>query len=483
MQCSAAHADRESLPAVLRRVGEWCLTEMTALNQAVLDGRRPWPDFARAFSEQVLPQLPPAAAFSPIQAQQAVVLLGLAGASLGRHYQEADESHRATPEQAFAGITAGPDREPFTAYYGALADRTGTGHGPRDSYASLIRWNLPPAEVVLNGVPLALLPSSFGDGLTRTYTGTTDETRFFGLLKASEVLERAVNRELLPLSDGSVDLAEPSARKRIDRAVLLLDALRDLNHGFAARPVGEGLRVNYFMDVFRQYAVHWRPGDVPPSGALDAESLIRDLVVGIAMPEYPARLQRVYPGLLDDERRMLSKLMNRDSLPQAALHRAGVSGEQLTTLSVPELTELVSRHPVLLALHRLLNAHARVAGGHLRLSKLFLFAPQAARDREGYGDPGVVSNRSGTTGMDESWLEHLTRVRNHHVLRPLRVITVGTAGHPATAGGPTRPVVRFIGSRLAQADLGVPGPPVGATGASGGSGAGPAVFPQRSDNG
>jgi hypothetical protein len=36
------------------------------------------------------------------------------------------------------------------------------------------------------------------------------------------------------------------------------------------------------------------------------------------------------------------------------------------------------------------------------LAKKYLFAPQRERNRADAGDTGVVSNRRGTTGMDES---------------------------------------------------------------------------------
>ena len=54
------------------------------------------------------------------------------------------------------------------------------------------------------------------------------------------------------------------------------------------------------------------------------------------------------------------------------------------------------------------------------LSKRFLFNPQRRRDEEGIGDRQLVSNRRGTTGMDESILDRLTRMRRDHLLTALR---------------------------------------------------------------
>ena len=98
---------------------------MTALNRDILAGRIPREDFAAEFEMAVLASLPAPEAFSPVQAQQLVVMLGLAGASVGRHYQEAGQVHRTTPERAFLGLTVGSAEEPFGQYFARLADRTG----------------------------------------------------------------------------------------------------------------------------------------------------------------------------------------------------------------------------------------------------------------------------------------------------------------------------------------------------------------------
>jgi hypothetical protein len=458
-------SEEVSITAFLDGINDWSLHRMTAVNRAILDGRSPRDTLRHDLAETVLPHLPSPSTLTAQQAQRLVVILGLAGASVGRHHQEQAEANRAVPEQAFAGLSVGPEKQPYVSYFRQLAERTGTGHGDRDSYASLVRWNLPQAEVHWAGQRIATLASVFDDGLVRSYTAAPDETRFFGLLKASEVLEKAVNQQLLPLSDGSVDLGDEEALRRIARSVLLLDGLRELNHRFAVLPAGQGLGVSYFMDVFRQYAVHWRAGDIPPSGAQDIEALNRDLILGIAMPSYPEHLRRLFPALLAGERALLETLLARASLPVTALRRAGTDATALTTCSESELRELVGREPVLAALHLLLNAHARVAGVHLMLSKRFLFGPQRVRDRDGTGDPGVVSNRTGTTGMDESRLEMLTRARHSHVLTPLRHLPVRlleAAGRPDRIERelplPSEVVVRFTGSTLSPQELGLPMP-------------------------
>jgi hypothetical protein len=146
-----------------------------------------------------------------------------------------------------------------------------------------------------------------------------------------------------------------------------------------------------------------------------------------------------------------------------ALERAGLDPAGLGACSQAELRDIVGRYPVLAALYLLLTAHARVAGVHLMLSKRFLFAPQRVRDREGIGDAGVVSNRRGTTGMDESRLDQLTRARHEHVLAPLRLVParwLESIGRPprieVELPAPSEIVIRFVGTTLTSEDLGLP---------------------------
>ncbi len=316
-------------------VNEWSLYQMPEMNREIVAGRCERATLRLNLSRNVLANLPSPEMLSSDQAQRLVVMLGLAGASVGRHYQESAEENRRTPEQAFAGLTVGSGSESFLEYFARLAKRTGTGHGTRDCFASLVRWNAPPAEVHWAGQRIATLPSVFDDGLVRTYTAAPDEFRFFGLLKASEALEMAVNQQLAPLSDGALDLGDEEALGRIARAVMLLDALRQLNIHFAGLPSDQGLNVSYFLDVFRQYAVHWQPDDIPPSGAQDSEAIFRELMVGIAMPTYPQHVRRLFPSLLEVERTRLETLLNRPSLPEVALRRAGLDAVQLSRCGKP----------------------------------------------------------------------------------------------------------------------------------------------------
>jgi hypothetical protein len=264
------------------------------------------------------------------------------------------------------------------------------------------------------------------------------------LIKVSEAIEGAVNASLMPLSDATMDVRAPEAVDRIRLAVVLLAELRRVNAHFAALPPEEGLRAEYFMDVFRQYAVHWSPGDIPPSGALDPEAIARDCLLGVQTPAYQAHTEHIFPGLLATERELLTRLMERPSVPHIALRSLGIGAPALAAMSPARLRETVDRHPVLAVLYVLLVAHARMSGVHLKIAQKYLFAPQRQREMAGLGDPHVVSNRYGTTGMDERYLQELTRARHQHALTCLR--TLGGSELDAVAG--------LDQARAASAELG-----------------------------
>lgn len=441
-------------------VNAWVLTELASLNQDILAGRRSPGELGAGLVRSVLADLPPPELLPPRQAEQLVVLLGLAGASLSRHYQEQDPGHRATPERAFDSCPVGGEAIPFLVYFTRLADRTGTGHCYRDSYAALTRWNVPTTEVWWAGERIAVLAGVFTDGLVRTYTGTADEQRFFELIKVSEAIEQAVNAALMPVSDATLDARHPEALDRVRLAAVLLGELRQLNSHFAALPPAEGLRVGYFMDVFRQYATHWTLGDIPPSGAADPEAIARDCLLGIRTPSYDAHTKRIFPALLGSERELLARLMERPPVPETALRSVGLDALTLAQMSPAQLRRTVGHRPVLAALYLLLVAHARMSGVHLKIAKKYLFAPQRRREAAGLGDPGVVSNRAGTTGTDERYLEELTRARHRHPLACLHVLggseldALAGLGRARAASPGLGGLIRFSGPGTGHGRLG-----------------------------
>ncbi|GIF02688.1 hypothetical protein [Actinoplanes siamensis] len=415
------------------QVGDWVLHDLPRLNTAILDGRAPPGLLVTEADQRVLRHLPDPGRLAPGPARRLVVQLGLLGASVARHYQERTPDGRRHPERAFEPLLTGEQRIPFRRYFAALAGRTGTGHYGRDSYASLVRWNVGTVRVRLRGEVVAELPGVFDDGRIRSYTGTPGEESFFLLVKQGEAIESAVNRELLPLTGAGAGPLGEEAGHRVRQATALLDGLRRLLVEFATRPAGQTMTAEAFMDVFRQFAAHWAPDDIPPSGALDPEALKRDFLLGIALPGYDQQARRLFPALLDQERAEIGALMEAPPLPDRLLADLG-SGDSGLALPAEQLRRLVARRPVLADWYRLLAMHAQVSGAHLMLSRKFLFKPQERREAAGLGDPGVVSNRTGTTGMTQTHLERLTRARQRHALAALRPVLIGrnpeTAGHP-----------------------------------------------------
>jgi hypothetical protein len=418
---------------VLRQVGAWVDAELPRLNRAILRGDIPPGTLARQAREVLLPRLPAVDRLSHRQARQLVVRLGFVGASVARHYQEWNPDGRACPERAFAGLTAAD--LPFRDYFGLLSARTGTGHYGRDSYASLVRWNVGTLEVRRGVELMAVLPGVFDDGRIRSYTGTAGEERFFLLVKEGEAVELAANELLEPLAAAGTSLVSADAVERVRIATELMTAMRRLFLDFAARPPELSMPPEHFLDVFRQFAVHWTAGDIPPSGALDPEALKRDFLLGIGIPDYDRHVRRLLPALLDEERAAVAALMGRPPLPQRLLDGLDLGPAGLAGAQTAELRRLAGLHPALLDWYRLLTAHARASGAHLMLSKKFLFKPQRGRDARGHGDGVLVSNRTGTTGMTERFLERMARARQEHPLAPLRAALTGETAEKAPDSG------------------------------------------------
>jgi hypothetical protein len=434
------------LPSQLDR---WSLVELPRLNRAIMAGALPASALVHELN-RVLAEHPEPEAVPLPEARRLVVELGLAGASVARHYQEQDLARKSTPQRAFALVAVGAAHIPFREYFSRLARRTGTGHYDRDAYASLVRWNAPATEVRWHGTRIAVLPSAFQDGEIRTYTDDRGEHVFFELLKCSEALELAVNDLIEPLSAGSIDIRSPEAVQRLRTATTLLGALRQLNADFAHRPAGDGLTPDHFLDVFRQFAVHWDIGDIPPTGAQDPEFIKRDLLLGIDFPDYELLVRRIFPALLDDERIALTTLMQRPTLPALLLDAVGLDPAEVHAVGVPGLQALTRAHPSLAACHLLLQANARFAGTHLMLAKRFLFRHQHQRDEVGIPDNGLVSNRKGTTGMTENLLDRLTHARKTHPLMFLHqlshddlVASTGVPDDPPTVGADLGELVHF----------------------------------------
>ena len=402
----------------LSKMNEWTHRRMTVLNHEILKRRALPSILVKELNEGPLRIAPPVESISPIAARQLMTMIGMYGSSVGRHYQEVYPALKETPSKALEELFATELALPFCEYVRRVAERTETGHQPKDAFASLVRWNVPSSRLVWEGQELASIRGYFPDS-TRTYTGAEGEATFFKLLKKAETFEAAANDIFLSIVRREVPLDSGDTLERVRLAKLLLDGVRCVNlEYFAKNENGEqSLTPEHFMDVFRQFAVHWDNGDIPSSGSQDAEFLRRDLYLGIRVAGYDRHLRRMFPALLDEERDLLEEGMQLPCISSLVLEKLSLSEEECAKLSKEALLALVREHPFVLDYYMLLHANARVASSHLGLAKEFLFNPMRERASQGRSDAVVVSNWAGTTGMLEQLLESLTEGRRQHALR------------------------------------------------------------------
>ena len=400
-------------------VTNWVLHMLPQCNRAVLAGHMSVDSFLTTIDREVLAQAPTPDELTPQEAKRSVVEFGLIGASIARHRQQADLRLVSSPEESFSTLTASGNSVAFAQYMQQLANRTGTGHPGRDAYASLVRWNAPDMEVRWQGQILGRLESVFNDGLVRTYTDNPGEHQFLLLLKRAEALETAANALLLPIAEGTIAVDSSEAIEAVGVAVRLLEAVHKINlefthNGQGGKPIFDE---NHFLDILRQFAVHWKTGDVPPSGAQDPEFLKRDFYLGMDFPDYARHVKRIFPALLDRERDELQDAMQLPSIPQRVAQKVAVDSQVLAHGTSPDLLGLAQSFPFLVNYYLLMRANAHVSASHLMLTKRFLFKPMRERDRLGIPDSPLVSNRSGTTGMLEQLLETLAKHRQNHAMK------------------------------------------------------------------
>ncbi|MBO0881030.1 MAG: hypothetical protein J2P17_11930 [Mycobacterium sp.] len=407
---------------LLRAVNAWSVDGLTRLNRRILRGASEPEELIHVLNSAVLAELPEVELLPRQAARQLVVHLGLYGASVGRHMQQRHPTFKALPHAALDQLRVGPSGVNFRLYFGALADRAEAGHPHRDSYASLVRWNTPSVSVYWQGERVATMPGEFPAGATRTYTGHPGEHAFLELLKRAETVELAANSLLEPLSSAAIDPVSPEALHAVTLAATLLGAVHRLNLDFMS-PTQVALTPEHFLDVLRQFAVHWTPGDIPPSGAQDVEYLKRDLILGTTFPDYHEHVRRQFRALLATEQEELEALMKRPCLPAQLLHRLELHDTGALQRPVADLRRLLYDHPELAAHYFLLEQNSAVSASHLALAKKLLFKPQCARIRAGIPDGPVVSNSAGTTGMVEQLLIRLARARKNHPLAPLRALS------------------------------------------------------------
>ncbi|GHO96443.1 hypothetical protein KSF_064910 [Reticulibacter mediterranei] len=403
----------------VEQIDNWIVVELPRLNRAVLEKHLTVEDLVVRANHQVLHTAPIPEELTPLQAKQLVVDIGLLGASVGRHRQEADLELLRTPQNSFLSMVASQDNIPFLDYVRRLAQCTHTGHPPRDTYASLVRWNVPTIEVKWQGQVLGYNHSVFHRNVVRTYTGNQGEELFLVLLKKAEALEASVNELLYPIVSGSVQVNSSHALEAAILATKLLDAVHQINLEFTAKNECDQsiFETAHFMDILRQFAIHWTAGDSPPSGAQDPEFIKRDFYLGYQFAGYTNHVYGMFPALLTSERSTLEEAMRLPSIPSLLGSLIGIDADIFANGSPSQLLQLADDYPCVIPYFFLMQANGRVASSHLMLTKRFLFNPMRERDRRNIPDSPLVSNRAGTTGMLETLLEALTKPRRNHMLR------------------------------------------------------------------
>jgi hypothetical protein len=178
--------------AVLAKMNEWTHSRMTVLNREILEGRAPPSMLVKELNDGPLRMAPLPESISPMAARQLMTMVGMYGSSVGRHYQEACPALKETPSKPQEELVATELALPFREYVRRVAERTESGHQPKDAFASLVRWNVPSSRLVWEGQELASIRGYFPDS-TRTYTGAEGEATLFKLLKKAETFEAAAN--------------------------------------------------------------------------------------------------------------------------------------------------------------------------------------------------------------------------------------------------------------------------------------------------
>ncbi|MFG2525170.1 hypothetical protein [Streptomyces sp. NPDC048527] len=404
-------AQHSSLPGI----DHWSMYDLPLLNTEILAGRGSLKSLISEMNAR-LAQLPPVEHISPLAAQRLVVHLGVWGSSIGRHYQDLLPGLRHDPSNGLRALK-GPGGLSFRAYFDQLAARTGTGHPNRDAYASLILWNVGGMRALWQGQVLAYIPGVFDDGRIRTYTDNVGEQQILYLFKACETLERASNTVLEPLWTQAAPLARGECEERLMIASHMLAGARRLVVDFPHGDDRGCLTPDQFVDVFRQFAIHWDPDDVPPSGPQDVEFLSRDLMNGMGSAVYHQHIRKIFPGLLAPECARLSTLMERPcSLPHGLLEAAGLTADQLAVMTSRELAGAARDHPSLAACYFYLRASARLSAAHLAMAKKFLFKVTRKRSEQGIVDNAPVSNELGITGLAEMVMGRVHDARKRHPL-------------------------------------------------------------------
>lgn len=431
-------------PALVKRheavdvLHDWLRSELPTWNREMLEKRRTHEAFAEAVQPMLL-ELGSPLVFSEAECRRLLVMLGMVGSSLERHSQETGAPAGRALRTLRAGATS------FRRYVATLASRVGSP--PRDSFLSYVLWNMPGVAVSLPGERemTLVVPGAFGAAPPFTFSSNAGELLFITLLKRCAALETLANERILPVCDGSLAPDDPGALAGIERAALLLRAVRAEMRTFMGRPE---FTPELMLDDLRQYACEWDDIDAfaAPSGAHDTAYIARDIMLGTPIPGFEGHVDALFDVVGPaGQREVLDALHNTPLIDRI---RAAAGVEDLQHLDAQEAGDLVARAPWLLPYARLYQANAAVSATHWAMIMKYMIMPMRQRDH----DAVVVSNHAGTTYMWMDTLRAYLDARNDHPLAGLKHLARPTGGLDAPGVEPVRVVVPSVERSVPGAD-------------------------------
>lgn len=402
----------------------WVLTELPILNKQSLDGELSYIDFGKIITQDVLSNLPMVDELHQSQLRSMLTLMGMIGSSIERHAQQQSLNGSSQPAYtpfALRRSNIKPGKglstlvvnhsQSFHDYFTQLADRM--SHPYRDSLSSLILWNGPSVTIKHPATHEEIYHSivSFDDDTFLSFTGSSMERYFLGVIKETVALQAAANAYIMLLCDPDSNLKSDAMQTAARTAAQLIWSMQVHMNRFMKRP---DIDIDLFLDVIRQYDCPWYPPEKqlrPVSVANDVHSLYRDislfdnLVSGNShFPGYRDYIRVIYCVLMPEQIAMLDHALTVPTL-QTRL---------ATELSHDEVPSWIWAYV------DLYNAQRDMSRAHFALVVKFLLRPSI--ERKANNDPReyntVVDNSHGTTGMDPiRVVQYLDEARAAHPLQ------------------------------------------------------------------
>ena len=422
----------------MQKILDQTLKYLPSLNESAFEGEITTDEMIATVNDVVLSNLP---AMESLQAnkqsQQLLVVLGLIGSSVERHVQQAAikqsisttacaEKYSVQRDGAVAGRGLArlhtSRRTPFIVYFQHVARLL--NHPRRDSFITFVEFNGPAIELRHPATfqPWRTFPAVMPEGSFYTFTRQQAEVDFIRLLKKSFVLQTAANEFLSAVQDPAVDLASDRAIKATFNATILIYAIHAELVAFMQQDCFD---TDFFLDCFRQYACAWSSTHPlkPPSGANDAASLQRDLMLfdelipaSNRFPGYRAHVRKTFSVLTPNLIQQLEQTMAQPSIETKIVNQIGFDPAQVSRKTA---IDTLLQYPWLSAYCQLYLAQRRLSRIHYASVQKYLMRPKQIRDKERdrREDITVVSNRYGTTGMKPlGILKRIDEARASHCL-------------------------------------------------------------------